>query len=147
MLNSVRNEGTTSAHVKLFLTNYTVTYLQKFRYLLEVPQEFINRYYFRTYRWVVLGFFYIGCPQALMGGTQQYWGNWLMSLQGTLNNLWMIMVTGRNAQILEESKCHFHLQEGWEKGPKGTTCQTASPEASGWWGNNEPEYDHFWNML
>lgn len=59
MLNSVRNEGTTSAHSKLFLINYTVTYLQKFRYLLEVPQEFINRYYSRTYRWVVLGFFCI----------------------------------------------------------------------------------------
>lgn len=41
MLNSVKNEGTTSAHIKLFLTNY-INYLQKFRYLLELPQEFIN---------------------------------------------------------------------------------------------------------
>lgn len=42
MLNSVKNEGTTSAYIKLFLTNYIVNYLQKFRYLLELPQEFIN---------------------------------------------------------------------------------------------------------
>lgn len=47
MLNSVKNEGTTSAYIKLFLTNYIVNYLQKFRYLLELPQEFINIQHYR----------------------------------------------------------------------------------------------------
>jgi len=38
--------------------------------------------------------------------------------KASLNNLWSILVTGRSAQRLEESKYHSCLQEGQEEGPR-----------------------------
>lgn len=38
--------------------------------------------------------------------------------KAALSNLWSIMVTGRSAQRLEESKYHSCVQEGQEGGPR-----------------------------
>lgn len=54
----------------------------------------------------------------------------------TLNNLWTVMVTGRNAQERKENKCHSNLPKGSKMRTHRTTGTSSAPQAQGkWWSN------------
>lgn len=50
-----------------------------------------------------------------------------------LDNLCLVMVTGRSLQRLEERKCHFYFQERQEG--RLREPQTGQPHLGGWWNN------------